>query len=244
MAKKKDLKDQNPEFVIDIIEILSEKDPSKTNKYLPFMIKQTKSWVDELIGELKENIFKQMFEVIEDFHDLSEKNLLENKDIYSYENNQEIVDTIKLAKERVTKSQVKKLETIVLFEDDDFLVLQPLTTRSSNVYGKSTKWCVASEENDFKKYFKQYTKNGVLIYFIDKRVKEEETRSKPLSKVAFHNDLSNNELTIWDSKDVKLSTTQMMELLSLIPHNVMKTINDKLKEKSNFLLAQERNVKE
>ena len=41
MAKKKDLKEQNPKFSVDIIEILAENDPTATNKYLPFMIKQS-----------------------------------------------------------------------------------------------------------------------------------------------------------------------------------------------------------
>ena len=48
MAKKKDLKEQNPKFVIDLVEILAENDPSSTNKYLPFMVKQAESWVDWL----------------------------------------------------------------------------------------------------------------------------------------------------------------------------------------------------
>jgi len=55
MAKKKDLKEQNPKFTIDLVEILSENDPSATNKYLPFMIKQAESWVDWLKEELKNN---------------------------------------------------------------------------------------------------------------------------------------------------------------------------------------------
>jgi len=247
MAKKKDLKDQNPKFNLDIVEILAQHDPTQTNKYLPFMIKQAETWVDWLKEELKENTFKEMFDIIKEFEDLSAKNLIENKDIYSYSSNQEIVETIKLAREKVTKSQVKKFETITLFEDDNFLVVQPLTTRSSNVYGKSTKWCVASESNDYKKYFNQYTENGVLLYVIDKSVKEEQTRDNIYSKVAFHHDKSKtgqSAITIWDSKDTQLSAVGMMELMGIIPQEVMAIVNKSLKEKTNKQLATEKGIKE
>lgn len=247
MAKKKDLKEQNPKFMIDLVEILAENDPSTTNKYLPFMVKQAESWVDWLKEELKKNTFKEMFDIIKEFDELSSKNLLDNKDIYSYGSNQEIVDTIKLAREKVTKSQVKKFETITLHEDDRFLVVQPLTSRSSNVYGKSTKWCVSSEQNDFKKYFNQYTENGVLVFVIDKSVKEEQTRENIFSKVAFNNDKTKSghaATAIWDSKDVQVSAVGMMELMEVIPQNVMKVVNLALKGKTNKELAIEKGIKD
>lgn len=247
MAKKKDIKDQNPKFIVDLVDILGENDPTETNKYLPFMIKQAETWVDWLKEELKNNTFKEMFDIVKEFEELSQKNLLENKDIYSYASNQEIVETIKLAREKVTKSQVKKFETVTLFEDESFLVIQPLTSRSSNVYGKSTKWCVASETNDFKKYFNQYTENGVLVYVIDKRVKEEQTRDNIYSKVAFHLDKTKSgqsATTIWDSKDVQVSAVGMMELMEIIPQEVMKIVNSSLKGKTNKEIAREKGIKD
>lgn len=242
MAKKKDLKDQNPKFTIDLVEILAENDPTTSNKYLPFMVKQAETWVDWLQNELKSNTFKDMFETIKDFEEMSSKNLLSNKDIYSYNSNQEIIDAIKIAKEKVTKSQVKKNETIVIYEDDRYLVLQPLTSRSSNVYGKSTKWCVSSEQNDFKKYFNQYTENGTLIFFIDKSVKEEEIRDNPLSKIAFHRDKTNG-LTVWDTKDVKLDAGIVLELSESIPAEILNIIMKTSKEKTNRELAEEKGIK-
>ena len=91
MAKKKDLKIQHPEYTVDVIEVLSTMDPTTSNKYLPFMIKCTADWVSWIQNELKNETFKEMFEVIQDFEDLSKRNLLENKDIYSYESNQDII---------------------------------------------------------------------------------------------------------------------------------------------------------
>jgi len=245
MAKKKDIKDQNSKFIIDLIDVLAKNDPTSTNKYLPFMVKQAETWVDWLINELNNNTFKDMFDTIKEFEDLSSKNLLVNKDIYSYSSNQEIVDSIKKAKEKITKSQVKKNETLVVYEDDRYLVLQPLTSRSSNMYGKSTKWCVSSEQNDFKKYFNQYTETGPLIFYIDKSFKEEEIRDNIYAKVAFHNDLTKekNGLTIWDSKDAQLSAQNLLELMEVIPADIMKIIMETTKGKSNRKIAEEKGIK-
>jgi hypothetical protein len=244
MARVKDIKSQNPEYVIDLINILAEKDPSKTNKYLPFMVSQTKDWLEWFKDELAKNTFKEMFDIVQEFEELSERNLLENKDIYSYESNQDIVDEIKLAREKVTRSEVKKKETVVLFEDDKWLALQPLTSRSSNLYGKSTKWCVASDDHNFKKYYNEYTQDGTLVFLINKSVKEKDCRNDKLSKVAFHKYLNKDKgLTIWDSKDVQCGVQDMMEIYKNVPQDVMNIINDTLDGPSNHSIATGKKLK-
>lgn len=245
MAKIKDIKTQNPSYVIDLIDILASKDPSKTNKYVPFMVAQTKDWLEWFKEELERNTFKEMFDIITEFEELSQRNLLENKDIYSYSSNQDIVDEIKLAREKVTRSEVKKKETLVLHEDEKWLVLQPLTSRSSNMYGKSTKWCVATEDHNFKKYYKDYTQNGTLVFLIDKSVKEKDTRNERFSKVAFHQYKDkDNSLTLWDSKDKQLGVQEAMKVYTMIPKEIQDIINKASDGKSNAELAKERGCKE
>ena len=46
MGKIKDLKERHPEFVIDLIDLFSDMDPTRTNKYVPFMVKKTKKYID------------------------------------------------------------------------------------------------------------------------------------------------------------------------------------------------------
>lgn len=246
MAKIKDIKAQNPEYVIDLVDILAQQDPSKTNKYLPFMVSQTKDWLEWFKEELQKNTFKEMFDIVKEFEELSERNLLENKDIYSYTSNQDIVDEIKLAREKVTRSEVKKKETLVLYEDDTWMVLQPLTSRSSNLYGKSTKWCVAADDHNFKKYFNDYTQDGVLVFLIDKRVKEADAR-KPENnhaKLAFHKYKNKDKgLTIWNVKDSQLNVSDMMSVYQNVPSDVIKLINEALEGESNKKLATDRKLK-
>lgn len=245
MARIKDVKADNPNYVIDLIELLATKDPSKTNKYLPFMVSQTKDWLEWFVKELSENTFKEMFEVVREFEELSERNLLENKDIYSYENNQDIVDEIKFAREKVTRSEVKKKETVVVHEDDRWCVIQPLTSRSSNLYGKSTKWCVSSDDHNFKKYFNDYTKDGVLIFVIDKTIKDKDCRDNVYSKVAFHKYTNDDMkgLTIWDSKDKQLAVGEMMELYGIIPNEIIQIVNKTLTGEANQVIGSKKGLK-
>jgi hypothetical protein len=246
MARIKDLKAQNPSYTIDVIEVLSSMDPSKSNKYLPFMIKCTADWVEWINNELKNETFKEMFEVIKDFEDLSERNLLENKDIYSYESNQDIIEAVKFAKEKVTRSEVKKKETEVLYEDDRWLIVYPLTTRSSNLYGKGTKWCVSSEDNNYGKYYKQYTENGCLVFVIDKSVKESEYRSNDFAKVAFHNDRKKNDgITLWDIKDHQMNVGNAMKVYNMLGSDIVNIINERLETgPTNKEVAKNKGIKE
>jgi hypothetical protein len=246
MAKIRDLKEQNKNYKIDVIDVLASMDPSKTNKYLPFMIKCTSEWVEWINNELKNETFKEMFEVINDFHDLSERNLLTNKDIYSYKDNQAIIEAVKEAKEKVTISEVKKNETEVLYEDERWLVLYPLSVRSSNLYGKGTKWCVSSEDNNYGKYYKQYTENGCLVFVIDKTIKETEYRSNNFAKVAFHNDRNKSDgVTLWDIKDAQMGVTNAMKVYSMLGEEVISIINERLeKGPTNSEVANKKGIKE
>ncbi|HUS49211.1 MAG TPA: hypothetical protein VMZ91_03550 [Candidatus Paceibacterota bacterium] len=246
MARIKDLKTQNPTYKIDVIDVLSSMDPTKSNKYLPFMIKCTADWVEWINNELKNETFKEMFEVIKDFEDLSQRNLLENKDIYSYESNQDIIEAVKTAKEKITRSEVKKKDTEVLFEDNRWLVVYPLSTRSSNLYGKGTKWCVSSEDNNYGKYYKQYTENGSLVFVIDKTIKESEYRTNDFAKVAFHNDGKKNDgITLWDIKDKQMGVGNAMKVYNMLGNEIMDIINKRLEQgPTNKEVADKKDVRD
>lgn len=244
MPKLKDLKEKNPKYIIDVIEILSELDPTKTKKYLPFMIKCTKDWVEWFENQLRSEIFKEMVDNVCDFEELSQKNMIQNKDIYSYKNNQSIVDAVKKAKEKITRSEIKKKETEVLYEDERWLIIYPLTNRSSNIYGKGTKWCVSSEEDSLNKYFTQYTQNGSLVFLIDKSVKEEDYRLNDYAKIAFHrNHKEDKSITLWNVKDEQISTGEVFRLYSILGMDIMNIINNRLENgPSNKEVALEKGI--
>ena len=80
---------------------------------------------------------------------------------------------------------------------------------------------------------------------LDKSFKEEEIRDNVYAKVAFHNDLTKekNGLTIWDSKDAQLSAQNLLELMEIIPADIMKIIMETTKGKSNRKIAEEKGIK-
>lgn len=53
----------------------------------------------------------------------------------------------------------------VVYEDERFFVVNPLTYKSSCYYGKGTKWCTASDTDS---QFNKYNIDGKLFYIIDK----------------------------------------------------------------------------
>ena len=152
----------------------------------------------------------------------------------------------KVAKEKITRSEVKKKETEVLYEDDRWLVLFPLSVRSSNLYGKGTKWCVSSEDHNYGKYYKQYTDNGILVFVIDKKVTDAESRTNDFAKIAFHNDLKKSDgITLWDVKDSQMGVSNAMKVYSMLPSEAMDIINKRLESGlTNKEQAQKRGVRE
>jgi hypothetical protein len=56
-------------------------------------------------------------------------------------------------------------EINVVYEDDEWFLLKPLTLESSVKYGYGTKWCTASK--DHSEPFYEYSSRGILIYIIN-----------------------------------------------------------------------------
>jgi hypothetical protein len=56
------------------------------------------------------------------------------------------------------KAEEKDLENQVLkiYDNDEWLLLRPLTFNASKKYGANTKWCTTTEHNN--EYFHKYTK--------------------------------------------------------------------------------------
>jgi len=226
MAKLKDLR--KPEYVIDFVDLFANLDPSKTNKYVPFFLNLAKDYIKEIKREFVDDTFKGVSELIKDFEDLAERNQLEEKDIYAYPNYESIEMAVKDGKAKITESQVKKHETLILYEDENYLLVQPKSIRSSRLYGATTKWCTASERDDYIQYFIKYTKQGVLLYFINKK---EDPQNYVYAKIAFHNDLKggDNKITVWDVKDNKIENQDLFDVIgNYIPLEICKIIHKTL----------------
>jgi hypothetical protein len=99
------------------------------------------------------------------FVEYNEKNLIEKNDITTYKTYDEIHNQVIFAEMKNEEKNLEK-QVVKLFEDEDWIMLKPLTFESSLKYGYNTKWCTAME-ND-RSYFTRYAKEGILIYFLNK----------------------------------------------------------------------------
>ena len=91
---------------------------------------------------------------------------LQIKDINQYKTFAELNDAINQYESRIRR-EVQTIEGAdLVYEDERFTVVAPLTTKASCYYGAGTKWCTASSADNT--HFNNYMNEGKLFYFIDK----------------------------------------------------------------------------
>ena len=137
-------------------------------------------------------------DIVNSFMDYMERNLIDNKDVLTYKNLDDVRNAVSLAS---MKEYTKELENQIIkeYEDATWLALRPLTFESSVKYGASTKWCTTYSRE--KEYFAKYWDKGVLIYFINK---------KTGYKFAFYKETySKNEMSFWTAEDIRVDFLQL-----------------------------------
>tara|TARA_R110002051_G_scaffold246323_6_gene305933 strand:- start:2124 stop:3077 length:954 start_codon:yes stop_codon:yes gene_type:complete len=164
---KKDLKKQNKDLVIDVIDILAELDPSKTNKFLNLLLKRFKEESPHLKqyvkSELTHMIGKENLRALKDFNLHLENNRTRIKDISLLKDFSDLHEELVFAELKLKKVDLKK-EITVLYKDDEWLILKPLSYEASKAYGAGTKWCTSSREDDVPFY--NYSNDGIVLYVI------------------------------------------------------------------------------
>ena len=140
------------------------------------------------------------------FCEYNERNLIEENDLTKYKSFDQMIAAMGVAEMKVEE---KELETqvIKIHEDVEWLLIRPLTFKSSCKYGANTKWCTTTEHN--QEYYNKYAKRGVLIYCINK---------KNGYKVAAFYSLDKNEpeFSYWNQKDNRIDSTESQLTLELI----------------------------
>jgi hypothetical protein len=107
----------------------------------------------------------EKLKAIKRFEELNERGLINNPDVSSYKNFEELECQLSIAEMKLVDKEMEK-QVLKLMDNDEWLVLKPLTYESAKKYGASTKWCTSSEE--YPNHFKKYTGRGILIYVINK----------------------------------------------------------------------------
>lgn len=101
-------------------------------------------------------------EYLEKFKELAKRNVIKGpeKDISrwikaGWNEFKEYVDKASTVKTKRQQKRKVKSDSILVHEDDEKMVVIPLSEKASCFYGKNTQWCTAAEESDnqFEEYF-------------------------------------------------------------------------------------------
>ena len=224
MTKIKDLKSK-PENNLNIIEMLELICPEKKTKYIETLfrlMKKTKNYdyaIEMLTKKLNIsssklenfsnfqiffmwNFLETNFDIndlveYQKFCDFNERGLIQSNDLSKYSSFNEILSVTSIAE---LKSQEKELEKQikVIYTNEEWTVIRPLTGNSSMKYGSGTKWCTASTKNP--DYFFRYSKRGILLYIINK---------KTGLKVACFKSLDDeHEFSFWNQVDTRIDSIE------------------------------------
>lgn len=99
-------------------------------------------------------------------------------DINQYDGLQELESELKKHENKIRR-EVQAVEGAkVVYQDDKYTIVNPLTYNASCYYGAGTKWCTSSEKT--QSHFNAYNVEGKLFYIIDKTL----PTSNPFYKVA------------------------------------------------------------
>lgn len=202
MAKIDDLLIKYPSVRKTTAKIFNECDKTPTKKYLEYLFKY---WVNT--PTYSKLSARNLCEVVMDFESLLP--YIENKDIYhkQYTNLNQVLVIVNKAKElKEEKTFVREEHVEVLIENDDYLLLRPLTLKGSRKYGAGTRWCTTHANGI---HFNNYTRRGFLYYLVSKK-----ERNKGYNKIAFkidsRKDIMISELNIFNEIDTMIGETVIL----------------------------------
>ena len=143
-------------------DVLVSGDPSGNQKYLEWMIKVMVSGYALSIGA------HYILGLVKEFHENQQR--FPKKDLYQYSGYNELEKTLKnLQPSKAEMKRIQKGGSHKLYEDEQYLVVAPITTEASCHYGQGTRWCTSSKRQN---QFENYIEDGTLFYVIDKKAKQ------------------------------------------------------------------------
>lgn len=248
MSRIKELKTNpdNNLNLVDVFQLICPEGKSKYVELLLRLTKQTKN-IDRFIDEVKENLKENLgltdeamnnftpfqllmayrfldqsfnfsdLKLYKKFCEYNERGLITNNDLTRFSSFEDIMTATGMAEMKANEKDLEK-QIKVIYSDDEWVVLRPLTYHSSLKYGSSTKWCTASENNP--DYFLRYVKRGILLYMVNK--------VNGLKVACFKSlDSSEPEFSFWNQVDTRIDSME-----SGLPDFIMNVIRDEVNSNS------------
>lgn len=167
------------------------------------------------------------------FCEYNERNLIEQNDLSRYNNFEDVLNQLSLAEINVETKNLEK-QVKVVYQDDEWLLIRPLTYAASKKYGSNTKWCTT--QSNTPEYFLKYANKGVLIYCINKK-----TGYKVASFCSL--DKNDSEFSFWNQKDIRVDSIET-ELTPDLLTVILKESKTPYSKTNRFLLSDEEREKE
>jgi hypothetical protein len=140
------------------------------------------------------------------------------KDINSYYDHYLLFEITNAIKQLPSKGDIKK-ESVKLMDNDYWLVIVPITHRSSCTYGAGTRWCTTAKEDvQFNRY---QSSTSSLFYFIPKTKPLKDNsdyfldyldEEYDMSKIALHINVD-GDLIFYDASDGEIGFYDNFEMI-------------------------------
>ena len=127
-------------------------------------------------------------------------------------------------KHLLNEVRVKASDRIKLYEDTEWLVVQPLSFEASCKYGHGSSWCTSTPSNDTN--YNQYNKEGILIYYLNKK-----NDNKYAEFIDF-----NGKQSFFDKQDDPIN--DLPDLLKIIQNKLKNDVFNLLKKKKEEVYSQ------
>jgi len=174
------------------------------------------------IHNILDDVNDAILEDVNKFIKLNERGLIENKDVTSYTSLEDLQGALSIAELKLMSNDLEKF-VIKLYDENDWLIIKPLTYESSCKYGAGTKWCTASTNEEYQ--YHGYTRRGILIYVMNRKTGVKVAAFKNLDS-----DLQ-RETSFWNAVDERLDSSECK-----LPSHILDIVIDDLRSclKSNY----------
>lgn len=167
------------------------------------------------------------------FCDYNEKGLVKKNDLSTYHSFNQISEELTIVEIDSDLGDLKK-QIKVVFENDEWILVRPLSFLSSVKYGSNTTWCTTMKKHT--EYFFKYADKGVLIYSINKKTGYKVATFYSLQK-------SEPEFSFWDQKDRRVDSMET-KLTDELRQIIYQETHDKNSKPNRFYLTLNQKKKE
>jgi len=164
-----------------------------------------------LIGQImSESDISTLYKFIE----FNDKKIANGVDVQTMKTFSDINRYLSVASLKMISKELSN-ETKKDYEDDEWLIVRPISYESSMKYGAGTKWCTTSENQPH--HFFRYTRQGCLFYIINK--------NNGTKVGCFYSLHEQNVIEFYNDEDLRVDS-----MMVDVPYEILSIVRDIIKD--------------